>query len=134
MGEHSIHQFLQQLGLNDLLWVFDAVSLYPSAMSDDKSIYSRVEPGYAFTPDMNNDLVRNINNQTFTQGSEFLKIKFCNPKILIAQHLPINGKVNKTEINRMRDGYIVDTLTSVDIQETLKIGGKVEEIYEGVMY
>ena len=79
MGEHSIHQFLQQLGLNDLWWVFDAVSLYPSAMSDDKSIYSRVEPGYAFTPDMKTDLVRKINNQTFTQGREILKIKFYNP-------------------------------------------------------
>ena len=34
----------------------------------------------------------------------------------------------------MRDGLIIDTLTSVDIQETVKIGGKVIEIYEGVFY
>ena len=34
----------------------------------------------------------------------------------------------------MRDGYILDTLTSVDLQEILKIGGKVIEIYEGVIY
>ena len=34
----------------------------------------------------------------------------------------------------MRNGYIVDTLTSVDIQEIVKIGGKVIEIYEGVIY
>ena len=32
----------------------------------------------------------------------------------------------------MRNGYIVDTLTSVDNQE-IKIGGKVIEIYEGVI-
>ena len=38
------------------------------------------------------------------------------------------------EINRMRNGYIFDTLTSVDIQEIVKIGGKVVEIYEGVIY
>ena len=34
----------------------------------------------------------------------------------------------------MRNGYIIDTLTSVDIQEIVKIGGKVREIYEGVIY
>ena len=34
----------------------------------------------------------------------------------------------------MRNGYILDTLTSVDIQEIVKIGGKVIEIYEGVIY
>ena len=34
----------------------------------------------------------------------------------------------------MRNGYIIDTLTSVDICEIVKIGGKVTEIYEGVIY
>ena len=34
----------------------------------------------------------------------------------------------------MRNGYIIDTLTSVDLQEFVKIGGKVIQIYEGVFY
>ena len=34
----------------------------------------------------------------------------------------------------MRNGYIVDTLTSVDICEIVKIGGEIIEIYEGVIY
>ena len=34
----------------------------------------------------------------------------------------------------MRNGYIIDTLTSLDLQQTAKIGGKVIEIYEGVTY
>ena len=34
----------------------------------------------------------------------------------------------------MRNGYIINYLTSVDIQEIVKIGGKVIEIYEGVIY
>ena len=34
----------------------------------------------------------------------------------------------------MRNGYNIDTLASVDIQENVKIGGKVIEIYEGVIY
>ena len=34
----------------------------------------------------------------------------------------------------MRNVYIVDTLTSVDIQEIVKIGGKVIENFKGVIY
>ena len=34
----------------------------------------------------------------------------------------------------MRNGYFIDTLTSVDIQEIVKFGGKVIENYEGVIY
>ena len=34
----------------------------------------------------------------------------------------------------MRNGYIVDTLTSVDIQEIVKIGCKIVHIYEGVVH
>ena len=34
----------------------------------------------------------------------------------------------------MRNGYIIDHLTSVDIQEIVKIGAKVLENYEGVIY
>ena len=34
----------------------------------------------------------------------------------------------------MRNGYIIDTLTSVDIQEIVKNRGKVNQIYEGVFY
>ena len=34
----------------------------------------------------------------------------------------------------MRNGYIVNTLTSVDIHEDVKIGGRVIEIFEGAIY
>ena len=34
----------------------------------------------------------------------------------------------------MRNVYIVDTLTSVDIQEIVKSAGKVIEIYENVIF
>ena len=117
-----------------LLWDFDAVSLHPSAMWDEKSIYPRIETGYAFTKKLDDELVEKFNNQTFTQGSAVLKIKYYNPKNLIVQHIPIKEKEKKIEINRMRNGYIIDTLTSVDIEEIAKIGGKVIEIYEGVIY
>ena len=34
----------------------------------------------------------------------------------------------------MRNGYITQVLTSVDIQEIVKIGGIIIQIYEGVIY
>ena len=34
----------------------------------------------------------------------------------------------------MRNGFIIQTLLSVDIQEIVKINGKLLEIYEGVIY
>ena len=73
LGEIPMDQLLQRLSLKDLLWIFNAVSLYPSEMSDEKSIYPRIENGYAFTPDMYNEKVENFINQIFTQGSAILK-------------------------------------------------------------
>ena len=83
---------------------------------------------------MNNELVEKFNTGNFNQGSAILKIKYYNPKNLVVQHLPIKERVNKIAIHCMRNGYIIDTLTSVDIQEIIKIGVKVIEIYEGVVY
>ena len=117
MGDLPIHQLLQQLSLNDLLWDFDAVSFYLSARSGEKSIYPRIESGYSFTPDMNDGLVKKFNEGNFTQRSAILKIKNFTPKNLIVQHLAVTQRVNKCEISRLTNGYIVDILTSVDIQE-----------------
>ena len=44
-------------------------------MWDENSIYPRVETGYAYNKDMNDELVEKFNNQTFTQGSAILKNK-----------------------------------------------------------
>ena len=116
---------------------YDATSLYPSAMWDEKSVYPKIETGFAFKPNVNDVYVEAFNNQTFNKDydeSAILTIKYYNPPDIIFQHLPIKEKVKKIEVNRMRNGYIIDTLTSVDIQEIVKIGGKVIEIYEGVFY
>ena len=95
LSELSIHQLMRQLKIKELLWDFDCVSLYPSAMWDKNSIYPKIEIGYAFRPDMNNDLVEKFNNQTFTQGSAILKIKYYNPKNLIVLHLPLKENEKK---------------------------------------
>ena len=92
LSDLLIHQLIKQLKIIELLWDFDCVSLYPSAMWDKASIYPRLETGYAFTPDMNDELVEKFNTQTFTQGSAILKNKYYNPKNLIVQHLPVKRK------------------------------------------
>ena len=66
-------------------------------------------------------------------ASATLRIKYYYPPNLMFQHLPVKEKVKNSEVNRMRNGYIIDTLTSVDIQEIVEIGRKVIEFYKGVI-
>ena len=69
--------------------------------------------------------------------STFLTVKYHNPENLIFQHLLIKEKIKNPyknnrleEINRMRNGIIIDTLTSVDIVEIVKYGREILEVYE----
>ena len=73
--------------------------------------------------------------------SVFLLVKYHKSENLIFQHLHVKEKTNNShqnnileEIKRLRDGIIVDTLTSVDIVEILKRGGSFVEVYEGVLW
>ena len=97
------------------------MSLYPSAMWDENIIYTRTETGYNYTEDMNGELINKFITGNFTQGSAILKKKFYNTNQVIVQHPPVKQRANKIEINRLRNGYIIDTLTGVDIQEIVKI-------------
>ena len=101
-------------------------------MWDKNSIYPRFETGCAFTEDMNDELVEKFETGTFTKGSAVLRIEKYNSKNLIVQHLSGKEKEKKTETNCYRNGYKTDHLTSVDIQEIVKIGGRVIETYESV--
>ena len=119
------------------MMAFDATSPNPSAMWDEDSVYTKIETGFAFKPHMKVVYVEEFNDQTFNQDvdeSAILRIKYYILPNLIFQHLPIKEKVVKIEVNCMRNDYIIDTLTNVDIQEIVKNGGKVIEIYEGVIY
>ena len=70
--------------------------------------------------------------------SAFLTVKYHNPENLIFQHLSVKEKIENPyennrleEINRMRSGIIIDTLTRVDIVEIVKCGGVIMEAYDG---
>ena len=133
----AIHKQLSKLDSNITQTDYDANSLYPSSMSDEKSVYPKIETVFAFKPPMNDVYVEAFKNQTFNQDGDetaILTIKYYNPPDPIVQHLPVKEKLKKIEVNRMRNGYIIDTKTSVDIQEIIKIDGGVIEIYEGVIY
>ena len=133
----SIHKDLSKSNSNKTQMDYDANSLYPSAMWDENAVYPKIETGFAFKPDMNNVYVEAFNNQNFNEDgdeSAILTKKYYNPPNLIFQHLPIKEKGKKIEVNRTRNGYIIDTLTCVDNQEIVEIGGKVIQIYEGVIY
>ena len=134
LSKLPIHQKLKQKQFTDSLKNFDTTSLYPSAIWDEDSKNPRIETDCAYTKDMNDDLVENFKTIDFNQRSAILKIKYHNPKILIVLYLPVKERTNNIGVNRMRNGNIVDALTSVDIQELIKVGGKVVEIYEGVIY
>ena len=111
LSQLPIHQLIKQIKSDEILWDYDANSLYPSAMWDENSFYPRIGTGFAFTPDMNNELVEKFLTQTFNKGSAILKIQYYSPKELTVQHLPVKERKNKIEINRMGNGYIIDTLT-----------------------
>ena len=114
-----------------------ATSPYPSAIWDEKSVYPKKESGFAFKPYMNIIYVDVFNNQTFNHDgneSAIFRTKYYNLPDVIFQHIPVKEKVENIEVNRMRNGDIIDTLTSVEVQESVKIGGRVIEIYEGAIY
>ena len=53
LSKIPIHQLIKQIKIDELLWDFDVMSLYPRAMWDEKSGYPQIETGYVFTPDLN---------------------------------------------------------------------------------
>ena len=74
-----------------------------------------------------------------TNRCAFLAVKYHNPEILIFQHLPVREKIinpyknnRLKEINRMRNGIYLYTLTSVDSVEIVICGGNFLDIYEGL--
>ena len=98
LSDLPIHHLIKQLKINEFLWDFDCVSLYPSARWDKNSIYPKIETGYASEKHMNNEIVEKFNNQTFSQGSAILKVKYYIPKNLIVQHLPVREKEKKLRL------------------------------------
>ena len=123
-----------------MLVSYDFNSLYPSAQIDKNSTWPKIETAYPFKKHMNDSICTLFNTGRWNEldRSAFLTVKYHNPENLIFQHLPLKEKIENPyknnrleEINGMRIGIIIDTLTSIDIVEIVKYGGIILEIYEG---
>ena len=140
LGELEISKELQKIDKNDLLVSYDFNSLYPSAQIDVNSTWPKIETAYPIKKYMNESICTLFNSGRWNElnRSAFLTVKYHNPENLIFQHLPVKEKYKNPyenngleEINRMRNGIIIDTLTNIDIVEIVKCGGIILEVYEG---
>ena len=98
-----------------------------------KQFIQTKDTDYTFTVDMNDELVEINTSGSFYQGRGIFKVKYYNPPEIIFQHLPVKKRVNKKEVNRNRNSYFIDNLTSVDIKDAIRNGGKIIEINEGII-
>ena len=65
---------------------------------------------------MIDEVLENFITQTFTQCFANLKLLYYIPSDLIFQRFSFRDNVKKTEINRVKKGYIIDPLSIVDIE------------------
>ena len=140
LGELEISKELQKINKDDLLVSYDFNSLYPSAQNDKNSTWPKIETSYPFKKYMEESICSLFNSgrRNELNRSTFLTVKYHNPENLTFQHLPIKEKIENPyknnrfeETNRMRNGIIIDSLTSIDIVEIVKGGGVILEVYEG---
>ena len=140
LGELEISKDLQKINKDDLLVSYDFNSLYPSAQIDKNSTWPKIETAYLFKKHMNDAICYLFNSGKWNQLNRFafLTVKYHNNENQIFQHLPVKEKIKNPyknnrfeEINRMRNGIIIDTLTSVDIVEIVKCHGVILEVFEG---
>jgi hypothetical protein len=127
---------LRQFGdMDDVLMAFDGTSLYPSAMAMEGYKYPDLEKCTAFTPSMEDELINKFNSGTFQYTGLFHCIYF-NPLDLEFQHIPVKEDASGAiaTVNRLRNGFIEAHLCSVDMEEIVKIGGKIIRLFEGIIF
>ncbi|ESO82750.1 hypothetical protein LOTGIDRAFT_155768 [Lottia gigantea] len=138
----EVHSRLNKIKCTKLM-AFDANGLYASAMSDLDSEYPRAESGRPFRQEENKEFVKLFNEQKFRPRTAILKVWFEYPTNMSFQPIPAKDKISftnrigKKETGtkiRFRNGFCHDVLTSVDIQEIVKAGGRIIKILDGIGY
>ena len=139
LGELEISEELQKIIKNDLLVSSDFNRVYPFAQIDKSSAWPKIETAYPFKNYMSDAVCSLFNSGRLNDlnRSAFLTVEYYNLENLIFQHILVKEKIenpyknNRLEkINRMRNGILIDTLTSIDIVEIVKCGGVMLEVYE----
>ena len=101
--------------------------MYPSAQIDLNSSWPKIETAYSFKNHKSDVFCSLFNGgrRNELNRSAFLIVKCHNPQNLVFQDLYLKKFTNShnnnrlKEINGMRNGIIIDTLTTVDIVETV---------------
>ena len=73
---------------------------------------------------MTHEFVIAFNNQSFTKGCAFLRIKCYHPEDIKLQNIRVKKKVRKIEVIRLRNGNKAHTLLVLTFKELLKMVGK----------
>ncbi|ESP03439.1 hypothetical protein LOTGIDRAFT_171379 [Lottia gigantea] len=129
----EVHTKLKELDYSKLM-AFDANGLYASAMSDLDSEYPKAESGRPFLPEENEEFVKLFNEQKLRPRTAIFKVWFKYPTNMFFQPIPSKDKITFTNRegkketgtkNRFRNGFCYDVLTSIDIKEIVKAGGKI---------
>ncbi|ESO99336.1 hypothetical protein LOTGIDRAFT_158422 [Lottia gigantea] len=139
----EVNSKLKKINCNKLM-VFDANGLYASAMSDLDSEYPKAESARPFLPEEEEKkFVKLFNEQKFIPRTAILKVWFNYPKNMFFQPIPAKDKITFTNKEGkketgskigFRNGFCSDVLTSVDIQEIVKAGGRIIRILDGIVY
>ena len=133
------------------LIAFDATSLYASAKADKDSEYPDVTSARAFKQEDEQEFLILFNSQQFRPRTAILTVLYEYPNNLFFQPMPVKDKIyatisdmdecgnvseikKKEDLIRFKNGEIHDTLSSVDVQEIVKVGGIIIKIYEGIVY
>ncbi|ESP03695.1 hypothetical protein LOTGIDRAFT_176371 [Lottia gigantea] len=136
----EVHAKLKELNYSKLM-TFDANGLYASAMTEGE--YPKAESARAFLPEEEKEFVKLFNKQKFRPRTAILKVWFEYPKKMFFQPIPAKDKITFTNRVgqketgtkiRFRNGFCHDVLTSIDIQEIVKSGGKIIKILDGIVY
>ncbi|ESP03481.1 hypothetical protein LOTGIDRAFT_171418 [Lottia gigantea] len=103
----------------------------PPPWSDLDCEYPKAESARAFLLE-EKEFINLFNKQKFRPRTAILKVRFKYPQNMFFQPIPAKDKISFT--NRFRNGLCDDVLTSVDIQEIVKAGGRIIRILDGIVY
>ncbi|ESO93412.1 hypothetical protein LOTGIDRAFT_161983 [Lottia gigantea] len=135
----EVHAKLKELDYSKLM-AFYANGLYAPAMTEGE--YPKAESARPFRLEENEKFVKFFNEQKFRPRTAILKVWFKYPTNMFFQPIPAKDKITftnrigKKETGskiRFRNGFCHDVLTSVDIQEIVKSGGKIIKILDGIV-
>ena len=87
---------------------FDATSLYPSALYDEKSVHPKRQSGFALQPHMNDVYMEAFNSLMMVMTAQFQILNFT---ILLILYFNIYRLKRKLKISKLTEWEMVISLT-----------------------